>query len=111
MREGVRLANGRRTNLDFIWFGPRKTEFEKDEIERVYNEIRAASLEAIRNGTLPSSDEEERDERSERAEERELRWERPAVRRRVSPPAQPEQRRERGRSARLSSPSKRRKAA
>jgi len=43
MKEGVPLADGRKTLMQFIPLGPRKTVFEKDEIERVYREMREAS--------------------------------------------------------------------
>lgn len=60
LREGVRLANGRRIRIHYIPIG-RKKEFEVEEIERVYQELRASSVEEA--DVLPFPDESDRDER------------------------------------------------
>jgi len=43
MRDGVRGADGRRIDIAFMKLGPRKVEFECDEIERVYAAMRCFS--------------------------------------------------------------------
>jgi predicted site-specific integrase-resolvase len=43
MRDGVPLPGGRRTKIHFISRGLRGKEFECDEVERVYQEIRRAA--------------------------------------------------------------------
>ena len=42
LRNGVPLLNGRRARLSFVPIGTRKTEFEVDEVERVYQMMKAA---------------------------------------------------------------------
>jgi predicted site-specific integrase-resolvase len=43
LREGVPLGNGRRTHLRYIQLGPRKKEFDCEEVERVFTELSAST--------------------------------------------------------------------
>jgi transposase-like protein len=45
LREGVPLGNGRRTYLRYVQIGPRKKEFDCEEVERVFNELTASAAE------------------------------------------------------------------
>lgn len=70
MRDGVPLSNGERVRIHFIPLGPRRTVFERDEVERVYQLLRASSINA---DVLPFPEEDgERDERRTRGESRRL---------------------------------------
>lgn len=44
MREGVMLRNGERLRIHYIPIGPRKIEFECDEVERIYQALRSSSI-------------------------------------------------------------------
>lgn len=43
IRSGVRLPGGNRIRLNFVWLGPRRKEFEADEVERVYQLLNTGS--------------------------------------------------------------------
>ena len=45
MKDGVPLPNGENVRLPFIPLGPRKTVFEKEEVERVFQAMKAAGRE------------------------------------------------------------------
>jgi hypothetical protein len=45
LRDGVPLANGKRIRLRYVPLGPKKKEFECDEVERVYQEMCASTVE------------------------------------------------------------------
>lgn len=45
MKEGVPLADGRKIPMRYVPLGPRKIVFERDEIERIYREMREATIE------------------------------------------------------------------
>jgi DNA-binding transcriptional MerR regulator len=64
MRNGVPLPGGRRTRIHFIARGLRGKEFECDEVERVYQEIRASGAEEA--DVLAFPNESDRDERRAR---------------------------------------------
>ena len=68
IRDGVPLANGRRTRLRYVPLGRRK-EFECDEVERVYQELCASTVEEDDGDLLAFPDEEDRDERRARKRE------------------------------------------
>lgn len=43
LRDGIPLPDGTRLKIPFIWLGPRKKEFECEEIERLYQILNTAS--------------------------------------------------------------------
>lgn len=47
LNEGVPLRDGRKLTLHSIPLGPRKTVFEKEEVERVYRELREVGQEGL----------------------------------------------------------------
>jgi hypothetical protein len=63
------LATGRRIRIHYIPIG-RKREFECDEVERVYQELRASSVEEA--DVLAFPDEDSREEHRARGETRRL---------------------------------------
>lgn len=68
LRDGVPLANGQRIKMHFIPVGKIGKEFEVDEIERVYQAMRASSIENV----IIFPDEEDRPEHRSRGEARRL---------------------------------------
>jgi transposase-like protein len=71
LREGIPIGNGRKIRIHYVPLGPRRKEFEIEEVERVYQELRASSVEEA--DVLDFPDESDRDERRARAESRGVR--------------------------------------
>lgn len=63
IKDGVPLANGRRTRLPYVPLGPRKKEFECEQVERVYQELCASAAEE-EGDVLSFPDEDERRQRA-----------------------------------------------
>lgn len=58
LKEGIPLPGGRRISIECVQLGPRKKEFECDEVERVYQLLKAASDGEV----IPFPDSDQRDE-------------------------------------------------
>ncbi len=65
MRDGVPLPDGTRVKIHFVHLGPRRKEFEVDEIERVYQALRDSS-DGTDADVLPFRDGSESDVRNAR---------------------------------------------
>lgn len=71
LREGgIPLPNGDRVVIEFVPLGVRKIEFEQEEVERVYQELKARGREMLADILAFPEDEAERDERRARASAR-----------------------------------------